>query len=126
MKQQLIKIFEKQLIVFYMCTDMNNNNLMITQLTFQDFTSCSLFITIPKVGGTGLIHSVDNRGISTQMCYVLIEQYQAIAYVVRLREIRVPFTWLLITEPSGNITRVTDLLHLLGVAHISLLYSLIN
>jgi hypothetical protein len=102
-------IFADHLDIFYMYAEMGNDELTEMQLKFQDSPNPSLFITSPTVGGTGLNLTAANHAVITQKVWVLNEQCQAFARVVRLGQNRVPHTWLLNTGPSGYDNRASDL-----------------
>jgi hypothetical protein len=78
------------------------------------------------VGGTGLNLTAANHVVTTQKFWVLNEQCQAFARVVRLGHIRVLRTWLLNTGPSGYDNRASDLHQLSGVAQMKVLHGLIS
>jgi len=78
------------------------------------------------VGGTGLNLTAANHAVITQKFWVLNEQRQAFARVVRLGQNRVPHTWLLISGPNGYDNRASDLHQLSGVAQMRVLHGLMN
>jgi hypothetical protein len=61
-----------------------------------------------------------------QKFWVLNEQRQASAPVVRLGQNRVPHTWLLNSGPNGYDNRASDLHHLSGVARMRGHHGLMN
>jgi hypothetical protein len=85
-----------------------------------------VFVTTPKVGGTGLNLTAANHAVITQKFWVLNEQRQAFAWVVRLGQNRVPHTWLLNTGPGGYDNRASDLHQLAGVAQMRVLHGLMS
>ena len=109
-----------------MYAEMGNNERTEMQLKFQDSPNPYVFITTPKVGGTGLNHTAANHAVITQMFWVLNEQRQAFARVVRLGQNRVPHRWQLNTGPNGYDNRASDLHQLSGVAQMGVLHGLMN
>jgi hypothetical protein len=89
---------------FYMYVDMGNNEHTEIQFKFQDSPNPSVFVTTPKVCGKGLNLTVANHAVITQKFWVLNEQQQPCAQVVRLGQNIVPHTWLLNTGPNAMIT----------------------
>jgi len=85
-----------------------------------------VFVTTPKVGGTGLYLTAANRAVITQKFWVLTEQRQAFARVVQLWQNRVPHTWLLNTGSNGYDNRVSDTHLLSGLAQMRVLHGLMN
>jgi len=126
LKWWLTKFFADHLDIFYMYAEMGNNERTEMQLKFQDSPNPSVFVTTPKVGGTGLNLTAANHAVITQKFWVLNEQRQAFARVVRHGQNRVPHTWLLNTGPNGYDTRVSDLHQLSGVAQMRVLHGLMN
>jgi len=113
LKWWLTKFFGYHLDNFYMYVEMGNDERTEMQLKFYDSPKPSVFVTTPKVGGTGLNLTAANHALITRKIWVLNEQRQAFAQVVQLGQNRVPHTWLLNTEPSGYDYRAIDL-HLLS------------
>jgi len=109
-----------------MYAEMGNDERTEMQLKFQDSPNPSVFVTTPKVGGTGLNLTAANHAVITQKFWVLNEQRQAFAQVVRLGQNRVPHTWLLNTGSNGYDTRASDLHQLSGVAQMRALHGLMN
>jgi SNF2 family DNA or RNA helicase len=62
-----------------MYVEMGNDECTEMQLKFQDSTNPSVFVTIPKVGGTGLNLTAANHAVITQTFWVLNEQRQTFA-----------------------------------------------
>jgi len=106
--------------------EMGNHERTEMQLKFQDLPNHSVFVTTPKVGGTGFNLTAVNHAEITQKFCVLNKQEQAFAQVVQLGQNRVPHTCLLYTEPNGYDTRASDLHQLSGVAQMRVLHSLMN
>jgi hypothetical protein len=96
------------------------------QLKFQDSPNPSVFVTTPKVGGTGLNLTAANHAVMTQKLWVLHEQHRAFARVVRLVQNIFPQTWLLNAEPNGYDNRPSDLHQLSGVAQMRVLHGLVS
>jgi len=92
-----------------MYAEMGNDEHTEMRLKFQDSRNPSVFITTPKVGGTGLNLTAANHAVITQKFWVLNEQRQAFARVVWLGQNRVPHTWPLHTGPGGYDNRASDL-----------------
>ena len=84
-----------------MFAEIGNDERTEMQLKFQDSPNPSVFVTTPKVGGTGLNLTAANHAVIDQKFWVLNEQRQAFAQVFRLGQNRVPHTWLLNTGPNG-------------------------
>jgi len=126
LKWWLTKFFADHLDIFYVYAEMGNDEDTEMQLKFQDSPNPSVFVTTPKVGGTGLNLTAANHAVITQKFWVLNEQRQAFARVVRLGQNRVPHTWLLNTGPNGYDNRASDLHQLSGVAQMRVLDGLRN
>jgi hypothetical protein len=126
LKWWLSKCFADHLDIFYMYAEMGNDELTEMLLKFQDSPNPSVFVTTPKVGGTGLNLTAANHAVITQKFWVLNEQREAFAWVVRLGPNRVPHTWLLNTGPNGYDNRASDLHQLTGVAQMRDLHGLMN
>jgi len=62
-----------------MYAEMGNDELSEMQLKLQDSRNPSVFVTTPKLGGTGLNHTAANRAVITENIWVLNEQRQAFA-----------------------------------------------
>ena len=75
-----------------MYAEMGNDEPTEMQLKFQDLPNPAVFVTTPKVGGTGLTLTAPNHAVITQKFWVLNGQRQAFARVVRLGPNRVPPT----------------------------------
>jgi SNF2 family DNA or RNA helicase len=58
-----------------MCVEMGNNEQTEMQLNFQDSPKLSVFVTTPKVRGTGLNLTAANHALITQKFWVLNEQH---------------------------------------------------
>jgi len=124
LKWWLTKFITDHLDIFYMYAEMGNDERTEMQLKFQDSLNPSVFVTTPKVDGTGLNLTAANHAVITQKFWVLNEQLQAFAWVIRLGHNRVPHTWLLNTGPSGYDNRASDLHQLSGVAQMKALHGL--
>ena len=126
LKLWLTKFFADNVDIFHMYAEMGNDERTEMQLKFQDSRNPSVFITTPKVGGTGLNLTEANHEVITQKFWVLNEQRQAFALVVRLGQNRVPHTWLLNTGPGGHDNRASDLHQHSGVVQMRVLHSLMS
>jgi len=126
LKWWLTTFFADHLDIVYMYAEMGNDERTDMQLKFQDSPNPSVFVTSPKVGGTCLNLRAANHAVITQKFWVLNEQRQAFARVVRLGQNRVPHTWLLNTGPNGYDNRASDLHQLSGVAQMRVLHGLRN
>jgi hypothetical protein len=82
LKWWLTKFFADHLHIFYMYAEMDNDERTEMQLKFQDSSNPSVFVTTPKVGGTGLNVTAANHAVITQKFWVLNEQRQAFERVV--------------------------------------------
>jgi hypothetical protein len=122
----LTKFFADHLDIFYMYAEIDNDERTEMQLKFQDSPNPSVFVTAPKVGGTGLNFTAANHVRITQKFWALNEQRQAFSLVVRLGQNRDPHTWLLNTGPNGYDNRASALHQLSGVAHMRVLHCLTN
>ena len=116
LKWWLTKFFALNVDIFDTYAEMGNDECTEMQLKFQDSRNPSLFIITPKVGGTGLNHTAANHAVITQKFWILNEQRQAFARVVRLGQDQVPHTWLLNTDPGGSDNHASDLYQQSGVA----------
>jgi SNF2 family DNA or RNA helicase len=74
--------FADHVDILYMYAEMGNSERTDMQLTFQDSPNPSVFVTTPKLGGTGLNLTAANRVLITLMFGVLNGQRQAFAQVV--------------------------------------------
>jgi len=126
LKWWLTKLCVDHFNIFYVYAEMGNNQGTEMQLEFQDSPNPPVFVTTPKVGGTGLNLTAANHAIISQKFWVLNEHRQAFARVVRQVQNRVPHTWLLNTGPGGFVTRDSDLHQLSGVAEMWLLRGLLR
>jgi len=126
LKWWLTKFFADHWNIFYMYAEMGNDECTEMQLKFQDSPNPSVFLTTPKVGGTGLNLTAANHAVITQKFWVLDEQRQAFAWVVGLGQNRVPHTWLLHTGPGGYDNRASDLHQLSGAAQMGVLHGLMS
>jgi len=122
----LQSFYADHLDIFYMYEEMGNNESSEMQLKFQHSPNPSVFVTTPKVGGTGLNPKAANHTVITQKFWVLNEQRQAFAQVVRLGPNSVSHTWLLNTGPSDYDNRASDLHQLSGVAQMWVLHGLMS
>ena len=84
LKWWLTKCFADNVDIFHMYTEMGNDEHTEMQLKFQNSRGPSVFITTPKVGGIRLNLTAANHAVITKKCWVLNEQQQAFAQVVRL------------------------------------------
>jgi hypothetical protein len=109
-----------------MYAEWGNNESTEMQLKFQDSPNSSVFETTPKVGGIGINLTVANHAVISEKVWVWNEQCQAIAWVVRLGQDRVPHTCLLNTAPGGYDNRASGLHQLSGVAEMRVLLGLMN
>jgi len=126
LKWWLTKFFADHLDILYLYSEMGNDDCTEMLLKFQDSPNHSVFVTTPKVGGSGLNLTAANHAVITQKFWVLNEQWQAFAQVVRLGQNRVSHTWLLNTGPNGYDNRASDLHKLPGVAQMRVLHGLMN
>jgi len=126
LKWWLTKFFVDIVDIFHMYAEMGNNERTEMQLKFQNSRYPSVFITPPKVGGTGLNLSAANHAVITQKFWVLNEQWQAFARVVRLGQNPVPHTWLQNTGPGSYDNRTSELHKHPGVAQMSFLQGLMS
>jgi len=79
LKWWLTKFFADNVDIFHMYAKMGNDERTEMQLKFQDSQNPSVFITTPKVGGTGLNLTAANHAVITQKFWRLNEQQQAFA-----------------------------------------------
>jgi len=126
LKWWLPKLSADNLVILYMYVEMGNDERTEMQLKSQDSPNPSVFVTTPKVGGTGLNITAANHAVITQKFWEWNEQRQAFAQVARLGQSRVPHTWLLNTGPSGYDNRASDLHQLSGVNQMKVLHGLIS
>jgi len=109
-----------------MYAEMGTNERTEMQLKFQYSRNPSVFVMTPTVGGTSPNLTAANHAVITQKFWVLNEQRQVFARVVRLGQNRVPHAWLLNTGPGGYDNCVSDLNQLSGVAQMKVLHSLMS
>jgi len=126
LKWRLTKFLADDLDIFYMLVEMGNVERTEMLLKFQDSPNPSVFVTTPKVGGTGLNLTAVNNAVMTQKFWVLIERWHAFAWVVRLGQHRVPHTWPLNTGPSGYDNGASDFHQLSGVAQLKVQHGLMS
>jgi len=81
-KWWLTKFFADHLDIFNRYAEMGNDERTEMQLKLQDLPNPSVFVTTPKVGGTGLNLTAANHAVMTQKLWVLNELRQAFARVV--------------------------------------------
>ena len=124
LKWWLTKCFADHLDIFYMYAEMGNDERKEMQLKFHYLPNPSVFVTTPKVGGTGLNLTAANHVVISQNFWVLNQQCQAFAWIVWLGKNRVPHTWLLRIRPGVYGNRVSDLHQLSGVAPMRVLHGL--
>jgi len=67
--------------IFHMYAEMGYDECTEMQLKFQDLQNPSVFITTPKVDGTGLNRTAANHAVISQKFWVLDEQWQAFACI---------------------------------------------
>jgi len=79
LKWWLTKFFADNVDIFHMYAEMGNDECTEMQLKFQDSQNPSVFITTPKVGGTGLNLTAANHAVITQKFWVLNKQWPAFA-----------------------------------------------
>jgi SNF2 family DNA or RNA helicase len=77
-------LFGDNVDIFHMYAEMGNDEHTDMQPKFQDSRNPSVFITTPKVGGTGLHRAAANHAEICQKFWVLNEQRLALARVVQL------------------------------------------
>ena len=122
----LTKFFADHLDIFDMYAEMGNDERREIQLKFHDSPNLFVFVTTPKVGGTGLNPTAANGAVITQKFWVWNKQREVFALVVRLGHNRVPHNWLLSTGPGGYDNRSSDIHQLSGVAQINVLHGLMS
>ena len=93
---------------------------------FQSSGRCAMFLTITKVGGTGLNLIAANHALILQKPWVLNEQGQAFGRIVCLDQTRQLHCWLLNFGPGGYDDRVTELQHRSSAAQMRILHGLMN
>jgi SNF2 family DNA or RNA helicase len=67
-----------------MYAEMGNDERTEMQLKFQDSRNPSVLVMTPQVGGTGMNFTAANHTVITEKVWVLNEQWQVFAGVVRL------------------------------------------
>jgi hypothetical protein len=102
--------------IFHMYSELGNDEWSKIQLKFQVSRNTSVFLTTPKIRGTGLNPTAANHTVITQKFCVLNKQRQAFAQVAQLGQNPVAYTWLLNTCPGGYDNRASDCHQLSGVA----------
>ena len=126
LKWWLTKFFEDDVSIFHLYDEMGKDEHTEMQLKFQDSRNTSVFITTPKVGGTGLNLAAVNHAVITPKFSVLNEQRQAFARVVQLGQNRVPYTQLLNTGPGGYDNCSCDLYKYFGMPQMRVLHCLMS
>jgi len=126
LKWWLTKYLADHQDVFNMFAEMANHERPEMQIKFPDSPNPSVFVTTPKVSGPGLNLTVANHAVITRKFWVLNQQLEAFARVVRLGQNRVSQTLLLNTGPKGYNNRVSDLHQPSGVAQMRVLNGLMN
>ena len=122
----LTKYFADHVDIFHMYAVMGNDECTEMHLKILDSRNPSVFVTTPKVGGTGLYFTAADHELITQKFWVLNEQRQTFARVVQLGQNRVPQPWLLNTGPGGNDNIASDLHEYSGPAQIKVLHGLMS
>jgi len=110
----------------YLYAEMGNDEHTEMQLKFHDSHNPSLFVTTPKVGGTGLNLTSANHAVITQKFWVLNKLRQTFVRVVQLGQNRVPDTRLLNTGRVHDKNCVSDLHQHSAVAPMRVLHSLMS
>jgi hypothetical protein len=82
MKWWFAMLFADYLDIVCMYGELGNNEHTDMQLIFHDPPNPSVFVTAPKLGGTGLNITTANHAFITQKFRVLTEQCPAFARVV--------------------------------------------
>ena len=82
LKWWLTKFFADHLDIFYMYSEMGNDERTEMYHKFRNSPNPSVFVSTPKVGGKGPNLTVANHAVITQKFWVLNEQRQAFARVV--------------------------------------------
>jgi len=72
LKWWLTKYFADHLDIFQMYAEMGDDERTEMQLRFQDSRNPSVFITMPRVGGTSLNLTAANHAVITQKFWVLV------------------------------------------------------
>jgi len=126
LKWWLTKYFADHVDIFHMYAEMDNDQRTEMHLKFHDSWNPIGLVTTNNIGGTCTNLSAANHTVITQKFWVLNEQRQAFARVVRLGPNRVPHSWLLSTCPGGYDTYARDLHELSGVAQIRVLHGLMS
>jgi len=126
LKWWLTKFHADHLDIIYLYAEMGNNKRTEMPLKFQHLPNRSVFVTTPKVGGTGSNLTAENHAAIPQTFRVLNEQSQAFALIVRLGQNRLPHTWLLNSGPGGYDNRASDIHQLSAVAQMRVLHVLIS
>jgi len=126
LKWWLMKFVADLVDILHMYAKMDNDEHTETQLKFQDSRNLSVFTTTPIVGRTGLNLTAANHAVITQKFWVLNDQRQAFAQVVRLGQNQVLHTSLQNTGHGGSDNCATDLHQHSAVAHMRVLHGLIS
>jgi len=126
LKWWLTKFFGDNVNIFHKYAEMGNDECTEMQLKFQDSRNPTVFITTPKVGGTGPNLTAAHHPVITQKVWVLNEQRQAFERVVWLGQNGVPHPWLPNTGPGGYNNRASDLHQHSGVAQMRVVHGLMS
>jgi len=122
----LTKWFADHVAIFHLYAEMGNDERKEMKLKFHDLPKPSEFMMTPKAGRTGLNLTAGNHAVITRKCWVLNEQRQAFAQVVRLWQIRVRHTWLQNMGPRVFDDSASDLHQHSGVAQMKALHGLLR
>jgi hypothetical protein len=109
-----------------MYAEMGYDECTEKQLKFHHSINPSVVVTMSKVDGTCLHLTSGIHAVRIQKFWVLNEQRQTFAQVVRLGQNRVPHAWLLNTGSSGYDNRASNVHQLPGVAQMRVLHGLMS
>jgi len=126
MKWWLTKFIADYLDIFHMYSEMGNDERTAMQLKFHYSRNPSVFLTTPKVGGTGRNLTTANHAVITQKFWVMNKQRQSFARVVQLGQNSLPHTWLLHARSNCYNNRASDLHQHSGVAQMRVQHGLIS
>jgi hypothetical protein len=92
LKWWLTKFFADRLDIFNISVEIGNDEQTEMRRKFQDSPNPLVCVTTPQLGETGINLTAATHVVMTQKFWVLNEQCQAFAWIVRLGQNRVPHT----------------------------------
>jgi hypothetical protein len=126
LKWLLAMCLHDHLDIFVMYSEVGNDVQTEMQLNLQDSPHPCVLVTTPKADAIGLSLTAAKYAVITQKFWVLNEQQQEFAQVIRLGQNSIPQPLVLNTGPNGSANKVSDFQQHSGVAQMSVLHSLMS